>query len=47
MTAWFINTLGHRFAKTFETIEELDAFIDRAARVGTKLTGIAGGNWNG
>ena len=39
--AWFINELGHRFTKDFETGEEMEHFIIKASEVGTTLTGFA------
>ena len=38
--AWFINELGHKFSKDFETGEEMEAFILKASEGGTKLTGF-------
>ena len=40
--AWFVNMLGEQFSKDFETLEEFEAFIDRARQVGTKLIGSVG-----
>lgn len=38
--AWFLNPLGVPFHKDFETAKVMDAFIEKAAAVGTKLTGF-------
>ena len=38
--AWFVNPLGVPFHKDFMTSEEMDAFIDKARAVGTKLVGF-------
>lgn len=36
--AWFVNELGHKFSKEFESGEEMERFIERSSEVGTKLT---------
>ena len=38
--AWFVNELGHEFSKDFESGEEMERFIERAADIGTVLTGF-------
>jgi len=38
--AWFVNELGHEFSKDFESGEEMEEFIERAADIGTRLTGF-------
>lgn len=38
--AWFVNELGHKFSKDFETGEQMELFITRALEVGTRLTGF-------
>lgn len=40
--AWFENMLGKHFSRDFKTLEEFEAFIDRARQVGTKLIGSVG-----
>lgn len=38
--AWFVNELGHEFSKVFDSGEDMERFIERAADVGTMLTGF-------
>lgn len=38
--AWFINEIGHKFSKDFETGCDMERFIYRAANVGTRLIGF-------
>lgn len=39
--AWFINELGNKFTKDFESNEVFEAFIYKARRAGTRLLGFS------
>lgn len=39
--AWFINPMGVPFHKDFPNGEQMEEFISRAAKAGSKLTGFA------
>jgi len=39
--AWFVNEIGHKFSKEFDSGNKLEEYTIRAKKLGTRLIGFA------